>query len=460
MGRRVAVVAGRRSIIPLFSQITRRVGGVFLLVMGGLTTVVGITLATPGSANALVADAPIVGIASTANGGGYWMVASDGGVFAFGDAPFEGSMGGTRLNQPVVGMAADTQTGGYWLVARDGGIFAFNAPFYGSMGGVSLAAPVVGMTSTPDGNGYWLVAKDGGVFAFGDAPFYGSVGGAANASIVGMAVDSRTGGYRLATADGGFWWFNSSSDGWVTSPLNAPVVGIATDSATDGYWMDASDGGVFAFNAAFLGSMGGTRLNKPIVGMAGTPDGNGYWLVAKDGGVFAFGNAPFLGSVPGIAPPLGTTFSDGTFLVGRDIAPGRYITSGGAFCYWARLRGLSGSLADIIANDISQGQSIVTISPNDVAITSNGCGTWVLAPTNGPQATSFGDGTFAVGVDIAPGTYITSGGPECYWARLSGFGGSLEEIITNDLPQGQAVVSIAPTDVGFTSDRCGTWTRQ
>jgi hypothetical protein len=47
-----------------------------------------------------------VGIAATADGNGYWEVAADGGIFAFGDAGFHGSMGGTHINQPVVGIAA------------------------------------------------------------------------------------------------------------------------------------------------------------------------------------------------------------------------------------------------------------------------------------------------------------------------------------------------------------------
>jgi hypothetical protein len=46
-----------------------------------------------------------VGIAATPDGRGYWEVAADGGVFSFGDAPFLGSMGGTRLNAPIVGIA-------------------------------------------------------------------------------------------------------------------------------------------------------------------------------------------------------------------------------------------------------------------------------------------------------------------------------------------------------------------
>ena len=60
-------------------------------------------------------------------------------------------------------------------MAADGGVFAFgDAAFLGSMGGKQLTQPVVGMAASPDGKGYWLVAADGGVFAFGDAAFYGS----------------------------------------------------------------------------------------------------------------------------------------------------------------------------------------------------------------------------------------------------------------------------------------------
>jgi hypothetical protein len=71
-------------------------------------------------------------------------------------------------------MAQDPATGGYWLVAADGGIFAFHAPFYGSTGNVALVQPCVGMTATPDGDGYRFVAADGGIFDFGLAPFDGS----------------------------------------------------------------------------------------------------------------------------------------------------------------------------------------------------------------------------------------------------------------------------------------------
>jgi hypothetical protein len=78
----------------------------------------------------------------------YWEVASDGGIFTFGNATFHGSMGGATLNQPVVGMASTPDGGGYWEVASDGGIFSFgDATFHGSMGGTTLNQPVVGMAA-------------------------------------------------------------------------------------------------------------------------------------------------------------------------------------------------------------------------------------------------------------------------------------------------------------------------
>jgi hypothetical protein len=79
-------------------------------------------------------------------------------------------------------------SGGYWLVASDGGIFAFgDAGYFGSTGGMHLNAPIVGINATSSGDGYWLVASDGGVFAFGDATFDGSEGGShLNRPIVGI----------------------------------------------------------------------------------------------------------------------------------------------------------------------------------------------------------------------------------------------------------------------------------
>ena len=89
--------------------------------------------------------------------------------------------------------------GGYWLAASDGGVFAYgNAGFFGSAGDLSLKKPIVGMAATPDGKGYWLVASDGGIFAYGDAAFFGSTGGTKlNKPIVGIAATKSGVGYWL-----------------------------------------------------------------------------------------------------------------------------------------------------------------------------------------------------------------------------------------------------------------------
>jgi ribosomal protein L24E len=258
-------------------------------------------------ARALVASHPIVGMAATPNGDGYWEVASDGGIFAFGDDGFYGSVGGRPLNAPIVGMAATPNGDGYWEVASDGGIFAFgHAGFHGSVGGRPLNAPIVGMAATPDGGGYWEVASDGGIFAFGHAGFYGSVGGRPlNAPIVGMASSPSGRGYWLVASDGGIFSFGDSKFWGSTGDLklNKPVVGIAATPGGAGYWEVASDGGIFASgDAVFNGSTGSLQLARPIVGMAPAP--GGYWEVASDGGIFSLGSAQFHGSVPGL-PPAG-----------------------------------------------------------------------------------------------------------------------------------------------------------
>lgn len=179
---------------------------------------------------------PIVGIAGTPGTDAYWLVASDGGVFAFNSAnpglpgaQFFGSMGGTRLNKPVVGIASTPDGNGYWLVASDGGVFSFgDAQFYGSTGSIVLNKPIVGMTSTPDGHGYWLVASDGGIFAFGDAAFYGSLG---------------------------------------ATPSPKPIVGMA--SIGNGYWIVNTAGTVYSFGSA--PAVSAYELRSPIVGIIAVP---------------------------------------------------------------------------------------------------------------------------------------------------------------------------------------------
>ena len=192
-------------------------------------------------------------------------MASDGGVFTFGDAAFHGSTGDIRLNSPIVGMAVTPSGGGYWMVASDGGVFTFgDAAFHGSTGDIRLNSPIVGMAVTPSGGGYWMVASDGGVFTFGDAAFHGSTG------------DIR---------------------------LNSPIVGMAVTPSGGGYWMVASDGGVFTFgDAAFHGSTASSPLGAPVRALV--PGDGGYWIVAANGRTAPFGAVPAMGSTPRLRLPV------------------------------------------------------------------------------------------------------------------------------------------------------------
>ena len=239
----------------------------------------------------------------TASQNGYLTVASDGGIFAFGQ-DFCGSTGSIALNKPVVGMAAIARQGGYWLVASDGGVFSYgNAQFYGSTGSLKLNAPVVGMAATPDGGGYWLVASDGGIFSYGDAAFYGSAASTPGQDIVGMAATPDGQGYwEVSTTGRVFSFGDATPQGDIPSlglHLNGPIVGITPDPVTGGYWLIGTDGGVFSFGAPFFGSTGSIHLNQPVVAMQSTSDGKGYWFVASDGGIFSYGDAPFRGSMGG-----------------------------------------------------------------------------------------------------------------------------------------------------------------
>ncbi|WP_091330001.1 hypothetical protein [Geodermatophilus ruber] len=161
------------------------------------------------------------------------------------------------------------------------------------------------------------------------------------------------------------------------------------------------------------------------------------------------------------APPPASGFGDGLHRMGAGIAPGAYRSSAvGGFCYWERLSGFGGTLDDIIANGIGSPE-IVTLEAGDAGFDSRGCGTWQpLGATYPPSPqTVFGEGTFQVGTHIAPSTYRADGvADSCYWERLSNFSREwIDGVIANEI--GSTMVTIAPTDAGFSSFECGTWTR-
>ena len=170
---------------------------------------------------------------------------------------------------------------GYWLGALDGGVFAYgDAPFYGSMGSTHLNQPIVGMAATPDGKGYWLVAADGGIFAYGDAGFYGSTGSLrAQRAHRGHGADARRQGLlarrrrrrhlhlrrrRASTASAG------------SENLPDPVVGMVASPDGGGYLMATANGVVLPFGDA-------QAFGGPLAGPHGDPDLGHHRQQPRDG---------------------------------------------------------------------------------------------------------------------------------------------------------------------------------
>jgi hypothetical protein len=164
---------------------------------------------------------------------------------------------------------------------------------------------------------------------------------------------------------------------------------------------------------------------------------------------------------PTSAPEPPVAFGDGTHVIGDDVEPGTYRTiEYTQSCYWVRLAGFESGLEDWVASAIGPGYHVVTIAPEDAGFDSDRCGDWTaeLAPVANDDG-AIGEGTYIVGLDMAPGRWQASSGANCYWARLSGFGGTQPEVIEQGLTAEALapVVTVAETDAGFTSNGCGEW---
>jgi hypothetical protein len=238
---------------------------------------------------------------------GYWMVGSDGRVYAFGGVAERGGPAGVMGTAQAVDLEPSPSLDGYWVADSAGHVFAYgDARHFGGLQPGQLAAEerATSLSATRTGAGYWLFTSRGRVFSFGDAVFLGDLAAhRLNGAIRDSAVTPSGKGYSMVGADGGIFTFGDARflGSMGGTPLNAPVKAIVADPDGTGYWLVASDGGIFAFDAPFRGSMGGRPLNRPISGMV--PYGDGYLMVGEDGGIFAFSNLPFAGSL-GDRPPI------------------------------------------------------------------------------------------------------------------------------------------------------------
>ncbi len=240
-----------------------------------------------GSTGSLHLQRPVVGITPTANRGGYWMVASDGGIFAFGNAGYYGSIPGSglapagsglphSLDAPIVGMVPSHDGGGYFMVASDGGVFAFgDARFEGSCPGIGgCRGAAVAVVPDATGNGYWVVTSTGAVYTFGDAVNYGQPG-QQSSNITSAAATANGGGYWILDGAGQVFPFGDAASlgGMPAGSAGGfdPASAIFATSDGAGYWVVTALGKVSCFgDAPDDGDMSGTRLNGPIVAASGS----------------------------------------------------------------------------------------------------------------------------------------------------------------------------------------------
>ena len=238
-----------------------------------------------GSTGSLKLQRPVVGITPTSDRQGYWLEASDGGVFAFGDAGFYGSLPGLgfapagsvgsapKLSAPIVGMVPSADGGGYFMVSSDGGVFAFgDAHFAGSCPGIGgCQGSAVAVIPDASGHGYWIATSNGNVYSFGDAPYLGAPG------IQGSPVTSavRTpdgGGYWILLADGTVYNYGDAEYLGGASGLGGlnPAAAIYATADGGGYWLASASGAVDSYgDAPNDGGMAASHLNAPIVAATG-----------------------------------------------------------------------------------------------------------------------------------------------------------------------------------------------
>ncbi len=382
-----------------------------------------------------------------------WLVASDGGIFSFGDAQFYGSTGAIHLNQPIVGMAATASGDGYWLAAADGGIFSYgDAQFYGSTGAIHLNQPIVGMAATPSGDGYWLDAADGGIFSYGGASFDGSMGGTLlNHPIVGMA-----GFADVVTPDTTSTPPNGGSSGGSSS-------GGGTGSGSGG---SGSGGGGSGSGSSGGGSSGGGSSGSGSGTLAGVvSDGDSYCAVLSSGGVDCWGEngKGELGNgtttdtdVPVAVVGLGGTgtLTGVASLSSSDDEDGycALLTSGGVDCWgantWGDLGNGTTTESDVPVAVVGLGGTgtlfgVTSLSSDDdydycAVLTSGGVDCWGQNLGNGPTNPDSdvpvavvglgGTGTLSGVASLSSDPYnngsycavLTSGGVDCWGFNLIG----------------------------------------
>jgi hypothetical protein len=292
---------------------------------------------------------------------GYFQAFSDGKVCNFGFTDLYGDASSTQLNSPIVSMALMSNNGsfyadngtGYYLVARDGSVYAYgSAVYYGGVNNsglnkTSLLAPgakIVGMAVDPNG-GYWIVDNQGHTYAFGGAPYLGNANG--STGIVGITTSPNGNGFLLISNSGQIYSFGDAPNFLNFTDLNN-VTGIT--SVNNGICASAMNGSVSCDGVGWMGDLGSASPPGGIIGISSISPGAdnflsgmpGYLLLGGNGQVYTYGEGTFYrgNSSSTVPPPQASlsfsndnpaTFKDGIYTYTCEYI--NYATSGAKSAY-------------------------------------------------------------------------------------------------------------------------------
>ena len=223
---------------------------------------------------------------------------------------------GRHLAAPIVAMAVTPDGRGYWLAGTDGSVFSFgDADVYGSLAsrGARLGQQIVTIVATADGKGYWLVNQSGAVTPSATPPPIDGgqplpASDLSHADRVGRhrpgrdrRLVHRLGRSRLRRRHG--HWFGSRVDKRRSRSLPSPPCALRRRVLAG-----RRDGEVWAFGCHCRGRTAPAGLAGTAVGMIPAQNRHGYWVATSNGTVISGGDATARAS-SGVSWPASPTSS-------------------------------------------------------------------------------------------------------------------------------------------------------
>lgn len=210
---------------------------------------------------------PIVGASAHPSAYGFVTVGSDGGIFTYGACGFHGSIpGGANppyntpipLPAPIVAVSLSFDGNGYFLLDSQGAVYAFGSAAWEGNAPISAPDSAVAIVHDFGFDGYYVFSALGATYAIppGTPPYYGNIPLTSGRLVVAAAPCPTSNGYVVIDNAGEAFAYGGSTyhGNYSGAPLNKPMDSVAIRPDNSGYWMGAQDGGVFTFSTPFYGS--------------------------------------------------------------------------------------------------------------------------------------------------------------------------------------------------------------